>query len=381
MLLMNDMFEGLSNRFNALEEKMNEEIMLGRKERTEIMNEMKSELDKLKKSQEEQTVLVGSHLVSMLSNLQNQLKITYEGICSEGWRWLTSHLDVQQPSGFDEHSDVRQPSGFDNHSDVQQQDEGISSESWRLSTSHLDVQQPNGSDKHLNVQQPNGWGSQLELLKRLVSQSNVQQPSQAYSYLSMDCDKSNITPNEGHWNPPGANVTKVNVGVVVVSWDTAACGVIARGHFAEFKGCCTEYLLVQSFEEAEAKAFLTGVQFAVRNGLTKVVIEGDAQNIIKILNDAKHPVPSRIRPVIKQIKKVAEKLCSVEFRYIKKSVNMVACTLANYGKSNFDDKSNCFDDKSSLIDQSWESSPPPIISTLLDAESTHCDWSTRKLGW
>ncbi|XP_026379649.1 uncharacterized protein LOC113274486 [Papaver somniferum] len=89
VLLMNDKVEGLSNRFDKLEEKVNQEINLGRNERTEFMDEVKSKLAELKKSQEEdQTVFVGSHLVSKLSNLQklveNKLPVD-DASDSEGW--------------------------------------------------------------------------------------------------------------------------------------------------------------------------------------------------------------------------------------------------------------------------------------------------------
>ncbi|KAI3901060.1 hypothetical protein MKW92_028944 [Papaver armeniacum] len=86
---MNNKVEGLSNRFDKLEDKVNEEIILGRNERTQFMDEVKSKLAELKKSQEEeQTVFVGSHLVSKLSNLQNLVenKLPVDDASdSEGW--------------------------------------------------------------------------------------------------------------------------------------------------------------------------------------------------------------------------------------------------------------------------------------------------------
>ncbi|KAI3906685.1 hypothetical protein MKW92_031114 [Papaver armeniacum] len=96
VLLMNNKVEGLSNRFDKLEEKVNQEINLGRNERTEFMDEVKSKLAELKKSQEEdQTVFVGSHLVSKLSNLQklveNKLPVD-DASDSEGWN-LCHDLD------------------------------------------------------------------------------------------------------------------------------------------------------------------------------------------------------------------------------------------------------------------------------------------------
>lgn len=205
VLLMNNKVEGLSNRVNALEQKVNEEIMLGRKERTEFMNEVKSETAELKKSQEqEKTVYVGSHLVSKLSNLQ---KLVRNGLPvddasdSEGWRPWTSHSVVQQPSGQDKLSGVQQPSLVDGlwhngwHKDlISQQPNGVDSRlnlpqlkrqklaenrlpvdiargsnGWRPWASHLDVQQPSGWDKLSDVQQRNlvdglrhnGWGECL----------------------------------------------------------------------------------------------------------------------------------------------------------------------------------------------------------------------------
>ncbi|KAI3904868.1 hypothetical protein MKW92_037587 [Papaver armeniacum] len=96
VLLMNNKVEGLSNRFDKLEEKVNQEINIGRNERTEFMDEVKSKLAELKKSKEEdQTVFVGSHLVSKLSNLQklveNKLPVD-DASDSEGWN-LCHDLD------------------------------------------------------------------------------------------------------------------------------------------------------------------------------------------------------------------------------------------------------------------------------------------------
>ncbi|KAI3857798.1 hypothetical protein MKX03_033926, partial [Papaver bracteatum] len=104
VLLMNNKLDGLSNRVNALEQKVNEESMLGRKERTEFMNQVKSEIAELKKTQEEeQTVFVGSHLVSKLSNLQklvnNGLPVDDASNSEGGWRggWMG---EPQQSSPF-----------------------------------------------------------------------------------------------------------------------------------------------------------------------------------------------------------------------------------------------------------------------------------------
>ncbi|XP_026390035.1 uncharacterized protein LOC113285344 [Papaver somniferum] len=403
VLFFNDKLEGLSDRVNTLEEKVNEEIMLGRKERTEFMNVVKSELAKLKKSQEEEhTVFVNSHLVSKLSNLPKPVedKLPVD-IASSSEGWSPETLDVQELSGRDKNSDVQQPndglrsgtSGRDKNSDVQQPNKGGSwmpetspldvqepnvrdkhlnkqkpkerkcSGSWRRGTNHLDVQQTTVRDKHLNMQRPNGCGSWLNVQQPngRGSQLNEQQPNQDNRYLNTsNCTKSNITPSEDRWKPPGENVIKVNVGVVVSSWDRAACGVVARDHLAEYKGCCSEFLSVHSFAEGEAEAFLSGVKFAVSNDLKNVIIEGDAQNIITILNDANHPVPFRIKPVIKKIRQLAGSIPSIEFKFIKKSGNMVAQTLASYAKSD-------------RIAETRLSSPPPIITKLLNAES--CLWS------
>ncbi|KAI3940737.1 hypothetical protein MKW98_030056 [Papaver atlanticum] len=302
VLLMNNKVEGLSNRVNALEQKVNEESMLGRKERTEFMNEVKMELAKLKEAQEqEQTVFVGSHLVSKLSNLQklvgNELPVAVDIASS------SKGLDVlqEQPNGWGTHLNV-----------VQQPNKGVWTEGWKP------------------------WPDTQVL----------------------DCNyKINITRSwEDHWSSPGENVTKVNVGIDY-SWDDtpAAYGVIARDHLAEFKGCQTGYFLGDSLE-VQARAYLDGVEFAVKNELDNVVIEGDAQNIVEYLNDANHLVPRCIGYEIVRIRELASSIPFIKFRFIKESANMAANTLASYAKSN-------------SIYRTQLSSPPPIITSLLDADS------------
>ncbi|KAI3857807.1 hypothetical protein MKX03_033935 [Papaver bracteatum] len=282
------------------------------------------ELAKLKEAQEqEQTVFVGSHLVSKLSNLQklveNELPVAVNIASSS----RGSDVLQEQP---DTHLNV-----------VQQPNKGLGTEGWRP------------------------WPDTQVL----------------------DCNyKINITRNwEDHWSRPGENVTKVNVGIDY-SWDDtpAAYGVIARDHLAEFKGGRTGYFLGDSLVEVEARAYLDGVEFAVKNELDNVVIEGDAQKISEILEDANHLVPWRIRPEIVRIRELASSIPSIEFRLIQESANMVANTLASYVKSNSSYAT------SNSIARGWLPSPPLIITSLLKAERKSSknkentvvdrDWST-----
>ncbi|KAI3912797.1 hypothetical protein MKW92_053047 [Papaver armeniacum] len=457
VLLMNNKVEGLSNRIYPLEEKVNQENLRGRNERTEFMNEVKAEIAELKKSEEEeQPVFVGSHLVSKLSNLQNLVRdklpvddasdsegwsplqrnhrnkdLNSWGKCLnvqrpnqvDSWRTCTNQLDVHQQNhgnvdlnSWDKHLNVQRPNQVDswrtctNQLDVQQRnhvsmdlnlwDEYLNVQQpnqvdrWSTCTNQLDVQQRNhGSmdlnswneylnveqpnqvdsgrtctnqlyvqqqnhrnrdlnlwDKHLNVQQPNvelssggwrPWTSHLDVQQ--PSGLNVQQPS-----------------GEDHWSPPDENVTKVNVSVAFSS-DSAACGVIARSHLAKFKGCCTELLVLNSQNSpmaTEAEAYLAGVRFAIKYKLYNIVIEGDSQHITTILNDANYRVPWYVESEIGLIRKLACNIPIIEFRFIKKSGNVIAQTLASYAMSN-------------LIAESWVSSPPPIITSLLNAESNY----------
>ncbi|KAI3935100.1 hypothetical protein MKW92_029697 [Papaver armeniacum] len=327
VLLMNNKLEGLSNRVNALEQKVNEEIMLGRNERTDFMNEVKLELANLKEAQEqEQTVFVGSHLVQKLSSLQklveNELPLTVDIASS------SKGLDVLQehPNRLDTHLNV-----------VQQPNKGLGTEVWRpWQDTHLDVQRANQLDSYLNVS---------------------------------DCNyKINITRSrEEHWKPPGESVTKINVGVAFSLNETSAYGIISRDHLAEFRGCFTDYFWVYSPVEAEARAYLDGLEFAVKNELDNVVIEGDAQNISEILNIAGHLVPGRIRPDILRIRELASSIPSIEFRFIKESANLVAHTLASYAKSK---------SISRLVILS-----PPIISTSLLDWSADENWESDHGGW
>ncbi|KAI3940733.1 hypothetical protein MKW98_030052, partial [Papaver atlanticum] len=173
VLLMNNKVEGLSNRIYPLEEKVNQEILIGRNERTEFMNEVKSEIAELKKSEEEeQPVFVGSHLVSKLSNLQKLVKDKLpvaDASDSEVWSpW--NDMDVQQRNHVN-----RDLNSWDKYLNVQPPNQV---DSWRTCTNQLDVQQQNhGSmdlnswDEYLNVQQPN----QVDSWSTCTNQLDVQQ--------------------------------------------------------------------------------------------------------------------------------------------------------------------------------------------------------------
>ncbi|KAI3840272.1 hypothetical protein MKW92_000521 [Papaver armeniacum] len=157
-------------------------------------------------------------------------------------------------------------------------------------------------------------------------------------------------------HPNSESVTKINVGVAFSLNETSAYGR------------CLRVILGYSPVEAEARAYLDGLEFAVKNELDNVVIEGDAQNISEILNIAGHLVPGRIRPDILRIRELASSIPSIEFRFIKESANLVAHTLASYAKSK-------------SISRSWLSSPPPIISTSLLDWSADENWESDCGGW
>ncbi|OVA20440.1 Reverse transcriptase zinc-binding domain [Macleaya cordata] len=129
------------------------------------------------------------------------------------------------------------------------------------------------------------------------------------------------------WSPPSTHHVKINVdGANGVS--SSACAAVARNSFGNFQGCGTLCYGRCLPEEAEAKAFMLGVQLALKFNYHSVIIEGDASNIVHYINGSTENIPWRIRATILDIRFFAQSIPSVIFTSVRRACNHVAHELA-----------------------------------------------------
>lgn len=109
---------------------------------------------------------------------------------------------------------------------------------------------------------------------------------------------------------------------------------MSRDTDVQFKVCGTKYQAVLNPIEAETRAVLLSYEFAVMSGIQNVIIESDAEKVIKMLTDEKIQIPWRLLQIFNQIRAQSRKLNAAKFSYIKRDGNSVAHSLEKYALSN-----------------------------------------------
>lgn len=85
---------------------------------------------------------------------------------------------------------------------------------------------------------------------------------------------------------------------------------------------------------AEADGFALAVEVAIWRGFDSVIIKGDCQVVVNILNGTARSSPRRIWRFIDSIKSLARSVNRVQFNFVPKSANSTAHTLAAHASSN-----------------------------------------------
>ena len=161
-----------------------------------------------------------------------------------------------------------------------------------------------------------------------------------------------IAENENNWQPPPIFKFKLNFDAAVfIDLECSGMGVIIRNEKGEVMGAkSTKGPRVMSLE-AEALACRDAIEFAVDIGLFDIVIEGYCVQVINAIKDCKVNL-SRLGHVIEDIQVLISGLRWAEVRWVTRSANLVAHSLARYAKN----ISN---------DVMWlEDSPPPALESL-----------------
>ncbi|OVA15951.1 Reverse transcriptase zinc-binding domain [Macleaya cordata] len=144
-------------------------------------------------------------------------------------------------------------------------------------------------------------------------------------------DHSTELPNpsaDAKWMRPPPLVVKINVDASF-KFPQAACAAIARDSAGKFISCSTQFLKASTPIEAEANAFLLGINLARNLHLPNCIIEGDSLSVVNVLNNSTNPAPWRIRAIISDIRNM-RLIISVSFVFTSRKANSVAHNLAKH---------------------------------------------------
>ncbi|OVA03860.1 Reverse transcriptase zinc-binding domain [Macleaya cordata] len=187
-----------------------------------------------------------------------------------------------------------------------------------------------------------------------------------YSFSSSASSSNGLSPSIQHgtaaWIPPPYGMLKVNVDGAH-SGNNIAAGIIIRDYRGSFiAGNCFfdgQWTGIDGALEAEARAFLKGLELARDLRFHTVTLEGDSQMIVSYLTDDRLKFPWRIRSVILDCREIMSSFNHIQIQHVTRKANQAAHQLAAYAFSS----RSCF---------SWRGlAPSCITSTLLADMSTH----------
>ena len=152
-----------------------------------------------------------------------------------------------------------------------------------------------------------------------------------------------------HWTPPRCGWCKINVdGVVFKELGSCGVGVVIRNEEGLLMGAMSKRMeLPLKVLEAETWAVQEGIQLAWELGLREVIIEGDAQGVIKALQNFK-VCPWPMQKVVEGFLQGLSCFKAWSASHVRKGGNEAAHLMAKMAKS----LSTC---------KIWVEDIPPII--------------------
>lgn len=81
---------------------------------------------------------------------------------------------------------------------------------------------------------------------------------------------------------------------------------------------------------AEAGAWREALEFALVLGMSMITLEGDSQQLVRILNN-EMKCPAEIEVLVEDIRRYVQGFRVYKFRFVRRSTNMVADKLARVG--------------------------------------------------
>ncbi|XP_026384858.1 uncharacterized protein LOC113280452 [Papaver somniferum] len=137
------------------------------------------------------------------------------------------------------------------------------------------------------------------------------------------------------WVPPFLGWIKCNTDGAYdeLSGENGA-GYMMRNSFCKASLCATLVFHVQSTEEAEAREIWSGLQKALKEKFTHIIIESDAKNLIDKFSAGYFDGDSRTDAIFKDIQFFSSQFVECIFSFQPRSCNNVAHELAKWEKNN-----------------------------------------------
>ena len=142
------------------------------------------------------------------------------------------------------------------------------------------------------------------------------------------------TESANNWQPPPVSKFKLNFDAVVfIDLGWSGMGVIIHNKKGEVMGAMsTKGSRVTDSLEAEALAYHNALKFAMDIGFSDIFIEGDCVQVINAIEASKANLP-RLGHAVEDIQALISGLRWVEVRWVKRSANLVAHSLARNAKN------------------------------------------------
>ena len=142
-------------------------------------------------------------------------------------------------------------------------------------------------------------------------------------------NQSTKSPKDSSWTPPPLNWIKLNFDVAIRE-DKASVAVVARDQRGKLIGAWTEQLEQTKPLLGEAKATWLAIKKAADEGFKRIILEGDALNVIEPLKN-KAVIPHwRIKAVLEDILFLVKYFDNVSFSFIYRDSNIIAHLLAQW---------------------------------------------------
>ncbi|XP_026399608.1 uncharacterized protein LOC113295492 [Papaver somniferum] len=140
--------------------------------------------------------------------------------------------------------------------------------------------------------------------------------------------------NSIQWNPPPPFYIKINVDAAYNNGRGAASAV-ARDSYGLHLGSGAFCFDSFSSTVAEAKAYGLGLQLARRLQFSKIIVEGDAEEIPKAIIGNMNDIPWNIRSTVLSIHDRVKDFSEVSFLVVPRDANSIAHDLVQFAISNF----------------------------------------------
>ena len=138
----------------------------------------------------------------------------------------------------------------------------------------------------------------------------------------------------GTWNPPSANIFKINIdGAVFADQKAVGVGVIIRDDKGRIEAAMSKKIPIPlGTVEAEAMAYETGLIFVKDIGIHDFIVEGDLLIIHHAMCESSNP-PSSVAIVVQVMQDMCKEFRGVMFSHVRRKGNRLAHLLAKHACS------------------------------------------------